>query len=192
MIPQLIIHVDDERALAAMARVAAIQSGAPLLMQDIAGLMHTEVIDNFTSEGRPAWMALKPSTLANKYRKDLYTPKGNLRKGGLLRYANKIGSNKILIGRGHLMKSVTQKSSATQAIVGSNLPYARIHQEGGQTKPHIIRAKNKKALAFGGILRKLVHHPGSKIDARPYLTLGPDGGRKIESAAARYLQTLIR
>lgn len=32
-----------------------------------------------------------------------------------------------------------------RVMVGSNLPYARIHQKGGKTSPHVIRPKRKKA-----------------------------------------------
>ena len=59
------------------------------------------------------------------------------------------------------------------ASVGTNLVYAAIHEYGGQTRAHIIEAKNAKALAFqmGGdtIIRKLVHHPGSRMPERSFL-----------------------
>jgi phage gpG-like protein len=76
-------------------------------------------------------------------------------------------------------------------VVGTNTPYAAIHEFGGQTKPHIIRPKNRKLLAWfnqGGriykngknpgqgerladpmIYAREVHHPGSRIPARPYM-----------------------
>ena len=53
--------------------------------------------------------------------------------------------------------------------------YAAIHHLGGKTSAHKITVKNKKALAFGGLVRKSVNHPGSAIDARPYLPLNGDG-----------------
>lgn len=58
------------------------------------------------------------------------------------------------------------------ARVGSHLDYAR-HVELG-TRPHVIRAKNKKSLRFsvGGpfgpfVLRRAVNHPGAA--AQPHL-----------------------
>lgn len=55
----------------------------------------------------------------------------------------------------------------------ASVPYARIHELGGQTKPHVILPKNGKVLAFtiGGkkIFCTKVNHPGSKIPARSYL-----------------------
>jgi phage gpG-like protein len=59
------------------------------------------------------------------------------------------------------------------AQVGTNVAYAAIHEYGGQTRAHVIEAKKAKALAFqmGGetIIRKLVHHPGSKMPERSFL-----------------------
>jgi phage gpG-like protein len=53
------------------------------------------------------------------------------------------------------------------AVAGSNMVYARIHQEGGRTKAHDIKPRNAKAPRFNGICRRLVHHPGPEIPARP-------------------------
>ena len=42
--------------------------------------------------------------------------------------------------------------------------------------PHTaIIPKNKKGLAFGGIVRKAVNHPGSEIDPRAYLPINGEG-----------------
>lgn len=191
MIPEISIKIDDTRALAALDRVARIQAGAPVLMRQIAGIMHTEVEDNFDAQGRPRWAALKPSSLASKYRREAVTRKGNARRDNIGRFQNAVKQNKILQASGQLASSVVMSSSATQAIVGSNKVYAAIHQFGGKTRPHVIRARRAKALAFGGILRKSVNHPGSKIPARPFLALGPDGGTRIESATLNYLRNLI-
>ena len=53
--------------------------------------------------------------------------------------------------------------------------YAAIHHMGGKTSAHKIVPKNKKGLAFGGIVRKAVNHPGSEIDPRPYLPINGEG-----------------
>lgn len=53
------------------------------------------------------------------------------------------------------------------------VPYARIHEFGGKTAPHVIVPRVRKALSFimGGnkVVVKSVNHPGSTIPARPYL-----------------------
>lgn len=55
----------------------------------------------------------------------------------------------------------------------SNVVYARIHEFGGTTRPHVIAPKRANVLAFqkGGqqVFARRVHHPGSKIPARPYI-----------------------
>lgn len=79
-----------------------------------------------------------------------------------------------LIGRsGRLRQSITHEVMDTSAAVGTNVVYARIHEEGGTTSPHVIRPVNAQALAFqvGGntVFAAFVNHPGSQIPARPYL-----------------------
>ena len=99
----------------------------------------------FKSEADPAtgakWEALK-------------NPRGPLAK-------SPGSTSPILKDRGTLWRSISFNAFADgSVIIGSNLVYAGIHQEGGTTKAHDIKL---------GIYRKLVHHPGSKIPARPFL-----------------------
>lgn len=69
---------------------------------------------------------------------------------------------------GNLRRSITRKVSNNgfhgEISVGSQAPYGIYVEEG--TKPHIIRPKNKKMLAFkvGGrmVFAKQVRHPGTK------------------------------
>jgi phage gpG-like protein len=64
-------------------------------------------------------------------------------------------------------------------IYGSNMEYARIHQQGGKTGAHEIRPYNAQALHFNGVFAKRVSHPGSKIPARPYMGVPKDFDRKF-------------
>ena len=69
---------------------------------------------------------------------------------------------------GHLKRSISTKMGDMEATIHtSNLKYAPMVEFG--TRPHIIRAKNKKALYWKGASHpvKQVRHPGSK--AKPYL-----------------------
>jgi phage gpG-like protein len=60
-----------------------------------------------------------------------------------------------------------------QVQAGRGVPYARIHEYGGRTKPHVIEARNALALRFtvGGkvVFARSVNHPGSLIPERSYL-----------------------
>ena len=69
---------------------------------------------------------------------------------------------------GHLRRSISTKMGDMEATIHtSNLKYAPMVEFG--TKPHIIRAKNKKALYWKGATHpvKQVNHPGNR--AKPYL-----------------------
>jgi phage gpG-like protein len=57
----------------------------------------------------------------------------------------------------------------------NDVPYAAIHEFGGQTRAHFIEAREADTLAFIGrdgnmVFREVVFHPGSKIPARPSFT----------------------
>jgi phage gpG-like protein len=87
---------------------------------------------------------------------------------------------RILYLGGGLFRSINFNAFPDgSVIIGSNLVYSRIHQEGGKTKAHEIRPRNQKALKFLGIYRKLVRHPGSDIPARPYLGVPKDFERQF-------------
>ena len=69
---------------------------------------------------------------------------------------------------GHLRRGITTNVGNMEVTVHtSNVKYARLVEEG--TRPHVIRAKGKRALYWKGArhpVRK-VNHPGSR--AKPYL-----------------------
>lgn len=156
---------DNSPAIAeAMERVAQSAAFPAPLMRKLAGIMHDEVEENFAQEGRPKWLGLKP-------------PVNPRRVGG-----------KILQDSGQLAASIEQGSDNNSAWVGTNKKYAAIHQLGGRTRPHVIKPRNKKALAFGGRIVKKVNHPGSKIPARPFLLITPGGEQRILETVSEYLK----
>ena len=72
-----------------------------------------------------------------------------------------------------LQRSITHEvrhsGGYTIGVVGTNVPYSKIVEEG--SKPHIIRPKNKRALYWKGARHPVmsVNHPGT----RPYPYLRP-------------------
>lgn len=69
---------------------------------------------------------------------------------------------------GHLRRSIAFKTTMTEGTVHtSNVKYSIVIEKG--SKPHVIRAKNKKALYWEGASHpvKQVKHPGTK--AKPFL-----------------------
>ena len=80
----------------------------------------------------------------------------------------KNAKSSVNVKTGHLRRSISTKMGDMEATIHtSNLKYAPMVEFG--TRPHIIRAKNKKALYWKGATHpvKQVNHPGSK--AKPYL-----------------------
>jgi phage gpG-like protein len=95
--------------------------------------------------------------------------------------AKKPGSTSpVLYDRGTLQKTISFNAFPDgSVIIGSNLVYSKIHQEGGKTGAHVIKPRHKKALAFKGIVRRLIQHPGSDIPARPFLGVPKDFERQF-------------
>lgn len=100
------------------------------------------------------------------------------------------GNNPLLRKSGTLRQSLHVKQDGRDSVsIGAGAPYAAIHQLGGTTSPHVIKAKNGKALHFGNTFAKSVNHPGSKIPARPFLpvlndTLTPLAYEEIDQAVS--------
>lgn len=122
------------------------------LMEDIANIMLDAVDENFIQGGRPEWAALK-------YR-----------------------DGKPLQLSGRLHNSIHPWSDNDLAVVGTNVIYAGIQNNGGKTRAHVIRPRNKKALYFNGRFASKVNHPGSDIPARPFLSLTEDDYTAIQQA----------
>ena len=77
-------------------------------------------------------------------------------------------ANNGSVKTGHLRRGITTDIGNMEVTVHtSNIKYARGVEEG--TRPHTIRAKNKKALYWKGAKHpvKSVRHPGSR--AKPFL-----------------------
>lgn len=97
----------------------------------------------------------------------------------------------ILQDSGRLKNSIVAAHTNDSAKVGTNLVYAAIHQFGGKTKPHVIRAKTAKALSFNGRFAKQVNHPGSNIPARPFLSVTDGDISELKETIEEYIQKVI-
>ena len=79
-------------------------------------------------------------------------------------------------------------SGGTTARIENTVEYVGYLDKG--TKPHVIRPKTKKALAFNGIVRKSVNHPGTKALNIVQNTIDQDLPKAID-AAQRSLQAYL-
>lgn len=161
------IKIASDTVTTALARLAQGLGNTAPLMTQLAGVLLFAVEENFAQGGRPAWAGLKP-------------PVAKRRQGG-----------QLLVDSGRLKNSLTVHADATSAVVGTNVKYAAIHQFGGQTAPHVIKPRYKKALAFNGLVVKQVNHPGSRIPARPFLALTDADEAKIVAKINDYLRNLV-
>lgn len=135
------IEINNATEVAAMLeRIAQATSHRAPLMRSIAGTMESAVLQNFDVGGRPKWLGLK-------YRQ---------------------GSP--LIDTENLMNSITSEYTNDEAIVGTNEPYAAIHQFGGKA----------------GRGRRV------DIPARPFLQLTPQDEADILDDVQDYFQRLIK
>jgi HK97 gp10 family phage protein len=92
-------------------------------------------------------------------------------------------------GGGNLRQNIKERfTNKLRAEVTSFAPYS-LYVEGG-TKPHIIKAVNKKVLAnkrMGQIFGKIVHHPGTR--ANPYMARAVE---KTQAQITQLFQTAIK
>ncbi|HHF1624516.1 TPA: phage virion morphogenesis protein [Haemophilus influenzae] len=129
-----------QEVTALLERLAQATAHRAPLMRSIAGTMESAVTQNFEVGGRPAWKKLK------------------LRQGT------------PLVDTENLMGSITSDYSNDMATVGTNEPYAAIHQFGGKA----------------GRGRKV------EIPARPFLALTPQDEADILEDIQDYFQRLIK
>lgn len=158
------IKINNENEVSALLETLSngVRYRVPL-MRTLANTMRSAVDQNFEAGGRPKWLGVKSR------------PNGS-----------------PLINSGTLRNTIRATWDNDEALVGTNLAYAAIHQFGGKTKPHKIKARHKKALAFGGLVRKSVNHPGSKIEPRPFLALTSQDEADILEDVQDYFQRLIK
>lgn len=135
-------------------------------MREVKDIMLDAVEENFAQQGRPKWVPLKPATLAARG-----------------------GNSRILQRTGRLAASISGRYSDKEAVVGTNVKYAAIHQFGGKTAAHVIRPRHARALFWTGAAHPVarVNHPGSKIPARPFLKLTDSDRAAIVEAAKTFL-----
>lgn len=87
-----------------------------------------------------------------------------------------------LTDTGALRKSIDYAATSDKVMVGSNLPYARIHQKGA-----IIKPKKAKKLVFKGRGGKKVPVDEVTIPARPYLGVSADDMKEVRETISDFL-----
>lgn len=194
---RLIVEVDTNDAIALIEMRSKSMRNIKPVLEYAAKILRESFGRQFAEGGRPAWTPLAPSTIAAKQGANLppLSKKGNALRRLLQRGSSTSAS--ILIATGALRDSYRQKGTRghierfteDSVEVGSSLPHAGVHQRGGRGS-YMIRAKFKKALAFGGkdgetILRKAVTHP--PLPKRS-VSIQPEDRREIRRALTLHLR----
>lgn len=153
---------NEQEIIKLLTKLADAASKTAPLMRILSGTMQSAVDQNFEAGGRPAWLGLTH------------------REG------------KPLTNTGTLRNSIQPYSDNNTATVGTDLVYAAIHHFGGKTKPHKIKPRYKKALAFGGGVYGAINHPGSTIPARPFMTLTQQDEEDLIDDVQTYFRNLLK
>jgi len=163
------ITVDDKNLRIAISGMEKAAKDLKKPLRKIAEQLKRSVKDNFGAGGRysqaGSMMGGESKWLPLKHQRLTRTGKVSAKQSPLIK-------------SGGLKNTIYAKVMGNSIEIGSPKKYAAIHQFGGKTRPHEIRARNGKALKFfpGGagsqpVLRKAVKHPGSVIPARPFLVI---------------------
>lgn len=120
--------------------------------------------------------ALMVSQTQRRIRSEKTAPDGSAWKANLL-------GTSILFRSGNLAASIHHNASESGFKIGSNLIYARIHNEGGT-----IRPKHKKALSFPLRGRQDRHVVGAvRMPKRQYLGVSAENNTELKDALTRWL-----
>ena len=153
--------IDDENSKIVIEGIQKSAKNMSKPMRKIANMLENSIKENFDVGGR-------------------YSSPGSIMGGDKQWLAPKypVSKGKTLDRSGMLKNSIQGEGSKTEATVSTGIVYGAIQNYGGKTKPHKIVGKHspKKKLKFttstGSILfRSSVNHPGSKIDARPFMVI---------------------
>lgn len=143
---------------AALGQAAQKLGNTQALMESIGEALVSGTLKRFDAEEDPQGRKWEPSGRASE-------------EGG-----------QTLTSKGRLRDSIDRVATPDKVMVGSNLAYARIHQEGG-----IITPKNAKKLVFTGRGGKKVAVDKVSIPARPYLGVSEEDMDDVKTAMTKFL-----
>ena len=167
-------RIDDRDVTRTLGRLARKVADLRPVMREISFVMLEAVHQNFESQGRP-----------NPWKKS----KRAARSGG-----------RTLQDTKRLWRSISARSDASSAMVGTNVVYAAAHHFGfkGRVTAHVAAHRRKQAsrdqkqgrkkTASGvSFVRAHTRTMNINLPARPFLVLADDDTRKIVERMRRYI-----
>ena len=142
----------------AMGNAAHKLADTKALMESVGEALVSGTLGRFDAEEDPEGNKWKPSRRAQE-------------EGGM-----------TLTDAAILRRSIEYAATSDKVMVGSNLPYARIHQKGGTIKP-----KTGKYLKFKGRGGNDVFVKEVTIPARPYLGVSADDMEEVKATLEDFL-----
>jgi len=140
------------------------------LMQDVGRIMKADTALNFRGQRSPEGAPWKPIQ----------------RRG------------QILSDTRRLRNSINYRTIGDDTVaIGTNVDYARVHQEGFEGKISVPGHTRRITQAFGKKLKFPVfqtvgpHQRFMRLDARPYLGVGPRAEKKIDRAVESWADKLL-
>lgn len=168
-------RIDDREVTRTLDRLARKVADLRPVMREISFVMLEAVHENFASEGRP-----------NPWKKSRRAKRG----GG-----------ETLQDTKRLWRSISARSDASSAMVGTNVVYAAAHHFGfkGRVTAHVAAHRRKvksrdqkqgrKKTASGvSFVRAHTRVMDINLPARPFLVLADDDTRRIVERMKKYLE----
>lgn len=183
------ITVDDAAVLATMRRLQLYAVDTSDLMADISSQLVTQTQQHFLEKRGPegAWQRLKPRTARERAKRGR-------------------SPDDILRDSNYLYNSIHGEATATTAVVGTPVVYARIHQLGGtidreERTQTIYQNYDRRRDRFDAKFRaksrsnfardvKVGAHQIT-IPARPFLYIDADDRQELEAVALRHLERAL-
>jgi phage virion morphogenesis protein len=180
------VRIDDAELRKAIDRVIDHMADLTPAMQEIGDYMITATRSRFDTETAPdgsKWAALSPRYAARKARMRSVVD----------------GGKRILAKRGTLRDTIRYKASRSDVVIGSDRPYAAIHQFGGdiqnkggsRTLNFKVGRNGRSRFAKRGKanFQQTVNVGASSatIPARPFLGISADDQQEIIRILAKYL-----
>ena len=196
---QIKIEWQEKDLLVTLQNIQRVLGGKNAILQSIGEtLLNTNRArhaQQVAPDGTP-WKPLSPLTIGNavwkkqgaSYRKKKSMSLASARKEQGRR------SGRILFNSGDMMRDFTYQVQGDSVVIGFRQTIAAYHHFGTGTNgpkgsAYTILPKNKRALAFAGIVRKKVIHPG--IPSRPLIGIPEGDVSLIRDVVAEHIMSAV-